>query len=78
MKLKGIQVNVRNGQIKEVCEEIPDEEYQKRQQFINKLAKQEQIRNLISQKMNELLKQMAIEELVKEGKIKPEDLEEIQ
>jgi len=78
MKLKGIQADVRDGQIREVYEEISDEEYQKRQQFIDKLAKQEQIKNLISQKMNELLKQMAIEELIKEGKIKPEDLEEIQ
>jgi len=74
MKIKGIQVNVKTGEIKEVFEEIPDEEYQKRLEEAKKIEGQERIRELIERKKQEILKKQAIEELLKEGKITQEEI----
>ena len=70
MKLKGLRVDVKTGKIEEVFEEIPDEEYQKRLEEAKRFEEEERIREMIERKKQEILERLAIEELIKEGKLK--------
>jgi len=69
MKLKGIKVDIKKGEIKEVFEEIPDEEYQKRLEEVKKAEEEREKRRLIEAKKQEILERLAQEELKKEGKL---------
>jgi len=70
MKLRGLQVDVKKKEIKEVFEEISDEEYQKRLEEAKKIEKERKVRELIEVKKREILERQAIQELIKEGKLK--------
>jgi len=74
MKIRGVVLNVKTNEIKETEEEFDENQFA----LFQKSIKQMKMQEIISHKMNELLRQMAIQELIKEGKIKPEDLKEIQ
>jgi len=69
MKIKGLQLNIKTGKIKEVIEEIPDEEYQKRLKETEKTEKEIKKREMIERKKQEILERLAKEELKKEGKL---------
>jgi len=70
MKLRGLQVDVKTKEIKEVFEEISDEEYQKRLEEAKKAEEEMRIREMIEAKKREILERQAIQELIKEGKLK--------
>jgi len=66
MILKGIEVNIKTGKIKEVFEEISDEEYKKRLEEVKKIEEEVRIREMIESKKQEILERLAREELKKE------------
>jgi len=72
MKLKGLKVDIKTGEVEEVFEEISDEEYQKRLEEAKKAEEERKMRELIEAKKKEILEKLAKEELIKEGKIKRE------
>ena len=63
MKLKGLEANTKTGKVKEVFEEIPDEEYRKREKEAKKAEGKRKERERISAKKEEILERMAREEL---------------
>lgn len=74
VKIRGIKVDVKTKKKEIVEEEIPDHEYQKRLKEAERIRKEEEKRMLIEQKKRELLERQAIHELIKEGKLKPQDV----
>ena len=69
-KIKGLVVNCKTGEVKEKVDYIPLEEYQKRQQEAEKARQKEEQEKEIKAEMQRLLRQQAIENLKKAGKIK--------
>lgn len=69
IKIKGLEVNAKTGEVKEVFEEISKEEYQKRLEETKKAEEERKRRELIEKKKREILERQAIQELIKEGKL---------
>ena len=74
MRIKGLRVDVRSGKVEEVFEEIDDAVYQQRLEEMRRLEEERKREELIRLKKEEILRRQAVEELIKEGKLKEENL----
>ncbi len=69
MKLEGIKLDIKKNKIEKVFEDISEEEYRKRLGESQKVKKEREKEELIRKKKEEILERLAIEELIKEGRI---------
>ena len=69
-EIKGIEGNCKTGEVKEKVDYISLEEYQKKQQEAEKAMQKEEQEKTIKAEMQRILREQAIENLKKAGKIK--------